>query len=144
MTFEVLTPKQTCEAFGRGLSRKVEYRRGPIEFHVPVPEGYREHLEIMQEVLGQNRAGYFGPEMYYPHEAITLWEGNRGIEEYAHEIFPGEEEANGLTWMMDDESNGGTENETTENEPIEGSGSAAEREERRAEVELGFTESAGL
>lgn len=97
----------------------------------------------MQEVLGQQRARYFGPDMYYPHEAITLWEGNRGIEEYAHEIFPGEEEANGLTWMLDDESSPGGENEPPEN-GTEGSNTAAEREEKRMEAESGFTGSAGL
>lgn len=98
----------------------------------------------MQEVLGQQRAGYFGPDMYFPHEAITLWEGNRGLEEYAHEIFPGEEEANGLTWMLDDDNSPSGDNEAMDNTTMEGSGSAAEREERRAEVELGFTGSAGL
>lgn len=42
--------------------------------------------------------------MYYPQEAIKLWEGNRGMEEYAREVFPDEEAANGLTWMFDDNS----------------------------------------
>jgi len=37
--------------------------------------------------------------MYYPHEAIRLWEGNRGMEEYAAETFLVEERANGQTWM---------------------------------------------
>ena len=143
MTFEVLNARETCEAFGRGLGRKVEYRKGPIEFHVPVPDGYREHLEIMQEVLGHQRAPYFGPDMYYPHEAITLWEGNRGIEEYAHEIFPGEEEANGLMWMLDEEgSPPGDTGDIAENGTTEGS--AAEREGKRTEAELGFTGSSGL
>ena len=32
-------------------------------------------------------------------EARELWEGYRGIEEYAREVFPVEEEANGKTWM---------------------------------------------
>ena len=142
LTFEVLTPIETCEAFSRGLGRQVTYRRGPIEFHVPVPEGYREHLETMAQVMGDQGAPYFGPEMYFPQEAITLWEGNRGMEEYAHEIFPGEEEANGLTWMLDDDAS--MTGETVETGATEGSGSAAEREEKRAEAELGFTGSAGL
>ena len=34
-------------------------------------------------------------------EARELWEGWRGIEEYAREAFPMEEEANGKTWMTD-------------------------------------------
>ena len=33
-------------------------------------------------------------------EARSLWEGYRGIEEYAREVFPVEEEANGKTWMI--------------------------------------------
>ena len=140
----MLTPIETCAAFSRGLGRKVTYRRGPIEYHVPVPDGYKQHLETMQEVLGQQGAPYFGPVMYYPHEAITLWEGNRGIEEYAHEIFPGEEEANGMTWMLDDDSSPEATHEYFENGYTEGSAGAAEREEKRADAELGYTGSAGL
>jgi hypothetical protein len=34
-------------------------------------------------------------------EARELWAGYRGIEEYAREVFPVEEEANGKTWMID-------------------------------------------
>ena len=56
----------------------------------------------LQEVLGDRRAPYFGPDMYYPHEAIQLWEGNRGMEEYAGEAFLVEERVNGQTWMDDD------------------------------------------
>ena len=33
-------------------------------------------------------------------EARMLWEGWRGMEEYAREVFPIEEENNGLDWMM--------------------------------------------
>jgi hypothetical protein len=34
-------------------------------------------------------------------EARELWAGYRSIEEYAREVFPVEEEANGKTWMKD-------------------------------------------
>ena len=34
-------------------------------------------------------------------EARELWGGYRGMEEYAREAFPVEEEANGLDWMVD-------------------------------------------
>lgn len=34
-------------------------------------------------------------------EARQLWAAYRGIEEYAREVFPVEEEANGLSWMKD-------------------------------------------
>ena len=40
--------------------------------------------------------------MEYPQEARSLWEGYRSLEEYAREVFPDEEAANGLTWMDDD------------------------------------------
>ena len=33
-------------------------------------------------------------------EARGLWEGWRDMEEYAREVFPVEEEANGLDWMI--------------------------------------------
>ena len=50
-------------------------------------------------MLGDKGAPYFGPVYEYPKEARSLWEGYRGIEEYAREVFPVEEAANGLTWM---------------------------------------------
>lgn len=33
-------------------------------------------------------------------EARNLWQGWRDMEEYAREVFPVEEEANGLDWML--------------------------------------------
>ncbi|KAI9726082.1 MAG: hypothetical protein M1828_002090 [Chrysothrix sp. TS-e1954] len=107
LTFEVLTPRQACWAFAKGVGRKVTYQQSPIEITCPIPTGYREHLEALEETLGTKAAPYFGPTMYYPHEAIQLWEGNRGLEEYAREIFPEEERANGMTWMDDSDSDGG-------------------------------------
>jgi len=53
---------------------------------------------------------YFGDwelERDCPKTAMELWEGPRGLEEYAREMFPLEEHANGLTWMLDDEFGGG-------------------------------------
>lgn len=104
----------------RGLGRAVHYRHGPVEFLVPVPPGYKEHLQKLQRVLGELEAPYFGPTMYYPHEAIQLWEGNRGLEEYAREVFPVEEAANGLTWM-DDGSGVDTPNTTATADDAAGS-----------------------
>lgn len=71
-----------------------------------MPKGYHEHLVVLEEVLGKQRAPYYGPTMYYPHEAIRLWEGNRSIEEYAAEAFQVEERANGQTWMGDGDDDG--------------------------------------
>ena len=84
----------------------VSYHRGPIDIFVPVPSGYREHLAALEETLGKQEAPYFGPELdrpSYPAEATALWQGCRGIEEYAREVFPLEEAANGLKWMLEDD-----------------------------------------
>ncbi|KAF2232394.1 NmrA-domain-containing protein [Viridothelium virens] len=104
LAFEKLTPTEVCALFSRALSLPVTYQRGPIDILVPVPPGYREHLDILEETLGQKGAPYFGPELdrpSYPAEAVDLWQGCRGIEEYAREVFPVEEAANGLRWMED-------------------------------------------
>ena len=93
----------------------MKYVRGSIDIAVSIPSGYREHLEILQETLGEKRAPYFGPGLEYPKEARSLWEGWRGLEEYAREVFEDEEAANGLTWMDEPGpefcSEGGDENE---------------------------------
>lgn len=101
MAFEKLTPIQLCERFSRGVGRPVKYVHGPIEIAVSIPSGYREQLEILQETLGEKRAPYFGPLLEYPREGRSIWEGHRGIEEYAREVFPIEEHDNGLRWMED-------------------------------------------
>jgi hypothetical protein len=101
MAFERLTPLQCCARFARGVGRPVRYVHGPIQIKVNIPSGYREQLDVMQETLGQKRAPYFGPDLEYPREARSIWEGHRGIEEYAREVFPIEEYANGLRWMED-------------------------------------------
>ena len=99
LAFELLTPRQACAAFSKGVGRPVKYVRGPIEIKVPIPTGYREQLEGIGVLFGQFDAPYFGPDIQAPDEALSLWEGYRGIEEYAREVFPVEEAANGLTWM---------------------------------------------
>ena len=102
LAFEKLTPLQCCARFARGVGRPVKYVRGPIKIAVSVPSGYREQLEILQETLGHKRAPYFGPDLEYPREGRSIWEGYRGIEEYAREVFPIEEYANGLRWMEEE------------------------------------------
>ncbi|KAI4750203.1 NmrA-domain-containing protein [Aureobasidium sp. EXF-3400] len=98
LAFEKFTPLQACMKFSRGVGRPVHFVRGPIEIEVSVPSGYREHLEILQETLGDKRAPYFG-SLRYPQEARSLWGGYRRLEEYAREVFPNEEAANGRKWM---------------------------------------------
>ncbi|KAF2140335.1 uncharacterized protein K452DRAFT_253111 [Aplosporella prunicola CBS 121167] len=111
LAFSRLTPVEVCEAFSRALSRPVRYVRGPIVCEVPVPAGYQEHLAALEETLGWQNAPYFGPELEEncTKEALDLWEGFRDIEEYAREIFPVEERANGLTWMDDEETDTASE-----------------------------------
>jgi hypothetical protein len=60
-------------------------------------------LEILEETLGWKRAPYFGPDLEYPNEGRSVWEGHRGIEEYAQEAFLDEEYANGLRYMVEDD-----------------------------------------
>lgn len=112
LAYEMLTPKEACEAFSRGVGRPVRYIRGPIEVKVKIPEGYRCQLEGLETLyaLGKDdpskQPPYFGDinlENDVPRTAMELWEGPRGLEEYAREVFPLEEQANGLTWMLEDD-----------------------------------------
>lgn len=81
---------------------------------VKIPEGYRDQLEALGKLFSLDNQDpkaqppYFGDkelESRCPDDALALWEGPRGLEEYAREIFPLEEEANGMTWMFE-EGNG--------------------------------------
>jgi hypothetical protein len=103
LAFEYLTPLQVCDAFSRALNRPVNYVRGSIDVEISIPKGYEAHLAILEETLGLKQAPYFGPDLEPNCVAISqqLWEGNRSMEEYAREVFPLEESANGLTWMDD-------------------------------------------
>ena len=91
-----------------------------------IPAGYREQLRRIEILFGQLMAPFFpGPEFSQPaspggragpraprtgpagavslplvEEARSLWPGWRSMEEYAREVFPVEEEANGRDWML--------------------------------------------
>jgi len=115
LAYEYLTPLEACRAFEVGVGRPVRYKRGPIEVKVKIPEGYREQLEALEKLFDPNnndpkkQPPYFGDlelDRRCPDDALALWEGPRGLEEYAREIFPMEEEANGMTWMYSDEDDG--------------------------------------
>lgn len=119
LAYEMLTPREACRAFSRGVGRKVRYVHGPIEIKVKIPEGYRSQLEALEELyaLGKEdpakQPPYFGDaelEASCPKVALELWEGPRGLEEYAREVFPLEEQANGLTWMLEEDEGGGEVN----------------------------------
>ncbi|TAQ83719.1 hypothetical protein B7494_g7957 [Chlorociboria aeruginascens] len=133
LAFEKLSPVEACERFERGVGRRVRYKRGEIEIKVKIPQGYREQLTALQEMyFGRSENGqdnyssdseqppYFGTstlENSYPEEALRLWEGYRGLEEYAREVFPLEEAANGLMWMNEElDSEGGGNGDEEERE----------------------------
>ncbi|TVY82376.1 Nitrogen metabolite repression protein nmr [Lachnellula suecica] len=112
LAYEMLSPVEACAAFSRGLGRKVKYKRGDIDIKVKIPNGYRDQLVALEELykLGKDDGSlqpyYFGTkelEERCPEQALALWEGPRGLEEYAREVFSLEEAANGLTWMNDEE-----------------------------------------
>jgi hypothetical protein len=96
-----MTPLEVCAAFERGIGRPVRYVQAPIRFDLRMPAGYGEHLRVLQRVLGEQGAPYFGPELEddCTREAWELWGGPRSMEEYAREAFIVEEIANGQTWM---------------------------------------------
>lgn len=111
LAWEVLTPREACEQFEKGVGRKVTYIRGEIQIKVPIPAGYRVQLEALENLFflgGDDPAKqppYFGDrslEESCPHVAMQLWEGPRGLEEYAREVFPLEEYANRKYWMLED------------------------------------------
>ena len=125
LAFELLTPNRVCLLFSRALRRPVHYVFNPvIEVDTPVPHGYTEQLRAIEVLFGKFKAPYFGSEIKgvnkevssgsgwngdgsggaggegtVVEEARALWGGWRGIEEYAREVFPMEEQANGQTWM---------------------------------------------
>ncbi|KAI9803804.1 MAG: hypothetical protein M1825_001684 [Sarcosagium campestre] len=99
LAFEMLTPREVCAAFSRGLNRRVSYARGPIEIKVSIPMGYRQQLDGISELFGKHQAPYFGPNLDAPNEALSLWEGYRSVEAYSREAFVIEERLNGMTWM---------------------------------------------
>ncbi|KAI0881062.1 nitrogen metabolite repression--responsible protein [Annulohypoxylon maeteangense] len=110
LAYEYLTPLEVCKAFEEGIGRRVRYKRGAIDLKVKIPEGYREQLEALQKLFSPRnndptkQPPYFGDaelEKKCPDDALRLWEGPRGLEEYAREIFPLEEEANGMIWMRE-------------------------------------------
>ncbi|CAK7197680.1 hypothetical protein SEUCBS139899_000328 [Sporothrix eucalyptigena] len=112
LAYEMLSPREACRHFSRGVGRPVKYKRGPIRITVPVPEGYRAQLVGLEKLfmLGgddpKKQPPYFGGRTLdedVPTAALNLWEAPRGLEEYAREVFPLEEQANGLTWMLEDE-----------------------------------------
>ncbi|RKF74586.1 Nitrogen metabolite repression protein nmr [Golovinomyces cichoracearum] len=112
LAYEVLSPRNACRAFSKGIGRPVHYHYHPkIEVRVKIPDGYRDQLLALEQMYllgakdGKKQPLYFGAESLEkncPREALEVWEGYRGLEEYAREVFPLEEAANGLSWMNED------------------------------------------
>lgn len=94
----------------------MKYVQGPVRIAVSVPSGYREQLEILSETLGEKRAPYFGPDLEYPRESRSIWEGHRGIEAYAKEVFPIEEHNNGARWLEESDAETPSEADGEEDE----------------------------
>ena len=67
IAFSLLDPEQVCTALSRGLSRPVRYIEGPIEISVPIPTGYREQLDALQDLFGAAKVKGLG--------APYWWEG---------------------------------------------------------------------
>jgi hypothetical protein len=112
LAYEMLTPLEACEQFSRGVGRPVRYVQAPIDIKVKIPTGYRQQLEALERLftMGGDDASkqppYFGDaelDRSCPAQAMELWEGPRLLEEYAREVFPVEEHANGLRWMMEED-----------------------------------------
>ena len=129
----MLDPPSICAAFSRGLNRPVRYVEGPIEVQVPLPKGYHDQLDALQDLFGGQvvngkKAPYWWDVIFdidksgdIKHVSSlvedqigeeldqdvrisrALWEGWRDVEGYARDTFPVEERLNGRTWM-DDES----------------------------------------
>lgn len=115
LAFDLLDPPAVCAAFSRGLNRPVRYIEGPIEVKVPIPKGYQEQLEALQDLFGGGavkgkNAPYWWNGIFDSTANHTdldadvrlsrsLWEGWRDIEGYARDVFPVEEKLNGKTWM---------------------------------------------
>ncbi|KAF8860295.1 NmrA-domain-containing protein [Acephala macrosclerotiorum] len=119
LAYEMLSPRQACKAFSSGVGRPVRYKfQSKIDVKVKIPNGYREQLLGLEKMYAIGREDpkkqplYFGEQKLEdscPDEAMALWEGYRGLEEYAREVFPLEEAANGLTWMNEDGETDGEE-----------------------------------
>lgn len=113
LAYEMLSPTEACALFSKGVRRPVRYRHNPkIQVKVKIPTGYRDQLVALEKLYsfggkdGKNQPPYFGTERFEsscPEEALALWEGYRGLEEYAKEVFPLEEAANGLRWMEEED-----------------------------------------
>ncbi|PBP23191.1 nitrogen metabolite repression-(nmr)-responsible protein [Diplocarpon rosae] len=139
LAYEMLSPVEACAAFSRGVGRPVTYRYSPtIEVKVKIPAGYRDQLLALEKMYLLGAADstlqppYFGSsdmERSCPAEALELWEGYRGLEEYAREVFPLEEAANGLVWMNAQEEEDGEGYGSEEEGSVMGSDTPARKEE---------------
>ncbi|KAI5293431.1 hypothetical protein KEM52_005543 [Ascosphaera acerosa] len=68
LSFETLSPNQVCAAFERALFRPCRYKRvEKIEVRVPIPSGYQEQLEVIEDLFYHKNAPFFPlPEFLNP------------------------------------------------------------------------------
>lgn len=98
-----MNPIQASRAFTRGLGRRVTYVQCPLEIDgFPIPQGYRDQLYAVANLFSDPRNSYFPPGIgdRCPEMSRHLWQGWRSLEEYAREVFPVEERANGAPWIL--------------------------------------------
>jgi NmrA-like family len=51
LAYEMLSPREACAVFSKGVGRKVVYRReSGIEVRVKIPGGYREQLVALERM----------------------------------------------------------------------------------------------
>ncbi len=67
LAFDFLDQPAVCAAFSRALNRPVRYVEGPIEIRVPIPTGYRDQLDALQQLFGGPKVG--------GHAAPYWWKG---------------------------------------------------------------------
>ncbi|GKT84697.1 nitrogen metabolite repression protein [Colletotrichum tofieldiae] len=108
LAWEMLTPARPA----RFSPEALDAPSSPIDLKVKIPNGYRQQLEALEKLFSlghqdpKKQPPYFGDaelENNCLSQSMALWEGPRGLEEYAQEVFPLEEQANGLTWMLEEE-----------------------------------------
>jgi hypothetical protein len=60
-----------------------------VEVKYKIPSGYREQLEGIVRIFGREGGGeeYFPPGVRGVETARSIWEGWRGVEEFAREVW---------------------------------------------------------
>ena len=84
IAFDILDPQAVCAALSRGLTRPVRYVQGPVDISVPIPKGYNEQLQALQELFGGEAVG--GKNAPYWWDGIFDVIGDSQEPKYPHEV----------------------------------------------------------